>query len=112
MTGIKVVKCIGETPMKFRELLIDDLNQIKSRDLDDDRPLKLLQKEEVKKNIGRSPDYGDCFVMRMYFEVSGLNKEIGSAQVFYPGSKPVTGVPNATPSYGGKTLQTRYQKLR
>lgn len=103
--GIKLVKCIGESEIRFRELLMGDLNQIKSRDLDDDKKLKLLQKEEVKKNIGRSPDYGDCLIMRMYFEVSGVSQEQGTATVYYPGKNPIN-----NSSLGGKG-QTRYQRL-
>ena len=28
-------------------------------------------KEEVKENIGRSPDYADMMIMRMYFDLKG-----------------------------------------
>ena len=31
--------------------------------------LKLLPKDKIKENIGRSPDYLDNFIMRMSFEV-------------------------------------------
>jgi phage terminase large subunit len=52
-----------------RQSLIEELEQIKSKDADKDGKRKIVAKDEVKKNIGRSPDYGDCFIMRMYFEV-------------------------------------------
>lgn len=46
-----------------------ELGQLKTYDSDKDGKLKLLPKEKIKENIGRSPDYLDNFIMRMYFEV-------------------------------------------
>lgn len=57
-----------------RQSLIEELEQIRSRDADKDGKRKIEPKDEVKRTIGRSPDYGDCFIMRMYFE---LQKPIG-----------------------------------
>lgn len=28
-----------------------------------------MEKEEIKQNSGRSPDYADCLSMRMFFEL-------------------------------------------
>jgi phage terminase large subunit len=53
---------------KVRESLIEELEQIKSKDIDSDSKLQIIGKDEVKETIGRSPDYGDCLLMRMYFE--------------------------------------------
>lgn len=112
--AIKMVKCIGESEIIVKRLLTEDLEQIKSYKLDDDKKLKVMPKDEVKEHIGRSPDYGDCMVMRMYFEVSGLNQESTVAQVYYPSG---SGNPRAgfsTPSTPGapSKAQTRYQHLR
>jgi phage terminase large subunit len=52
-----------------RQSLIEELEQIKSRDADKDGKRKIQPKDDVKRNIGRSPDYGDTFIMRMFFEV-------------------------------------------
>lgn len=46
-----------------------ELGQLKTYDSDKDGKLKMLPKEKIKENIGRSPDYLDNFIMRMYFEV-------------------------------------------
>lgn len=46
-----------------------ELGQLKTYDSDKDGKLKILPKEKIKENIGRSPDYLDAFTMRMYFEV-------------------------------------------
>lgn len=53
---------------EVRELLTEELEQIKTKDADKDGKLKIIGKEEIKEIIGRSPDYSDCLMMRMYFE--------------------------------------------
>ena len=54
---------------KFREMLIEELEQVKSKDADKDGKLQIQPKDRVKELIGRSPDYSDCLMMRMYFEL-------------------------------------------
>lgn len=51
-----------------RGMLTEELEQIKSKDLDNDGKRKIVTKDEVKERIGRSPDFSDCLLMRMYFE--------------------------------------------
>lgn len=55
---------------KQQEEIIEELEQIKSVPNDMDNKLKILSKTEVKANIGRSPDYSDALMMRMFFEFS------------------------------------------
>jgi len=45
-----------------------ELEQVKRDKIDEDGKLKIIPKEKVKELIGRSPDYSDCMMMRMYFE--------------------------------------------
>jgi phage terminase large subunit len=51
--------------------IIDDitkeLEQVKRDKIDNDGKLRILPKEKVKELIGRSPDYSDALMMRMYF---------------------------------------------
>lgn len=47
-----------------------ELGQLKTYDSDKDNKLRILPKEKIKENIGRSPDYLDMFTMRMYYETS------------------------------------------
>ena len=47
-----------------------ELGQLKTYDADKDGKLKILPKEKIKESIGRSPDFLDCFIMRMLPEVS------------------------------------------
>lgn len=61
---------IGGKDILLREVLLEELGQLKRDNLDkDEQKLKLISKEEMKANIGRSPDFLDCLIMRMYWEV-------------------------------------------
>lgn len=44
-----------------------ELEQVKRDKIDSDGKLQLLSKEKVKESIGRSPDYSDALMMRMFF---------------------------------------------
>jgi len=55
----------------YKELIIEDLEQVKRKDIDDDGKVKLVNKETVKENMGRSPDFSDCMMTRMFFELTG-----------------------------------------
>jgi len=55
--------------IETKNLLIEDLEQIKQKDPGKDAPLQILSKEEIKENLGRSTDVGDMLMQRMYFEL-------------------------------------------
>jgi hypothetical protein len=57
-------------PVEMKERIIEDLEQIKRKDPDKDGKLYVTPKEDIKENLGRSPDFGDAMMMRMYFEVA------------------------------------------
>ncbi len=57
-----------------KEEIIEELEQIKQKDADKDGKLKIKGKEEVKEMLGRSPDFADALMMRMYFE-HGINHD-------------------------------------
>ena len=63
-----------ETDPEQRERLIEDLEQIKEKDTDSDGKRGIISKDKVKEILGRSPDDGDTYIMRMFFEAkpSGL----------------------------------------
>jgi hypothetical protein len=56
-----------EIDPKHKELIIGDLEQIKNHNADKDQPLQVTPKENIKELIGRSSDFGDAIMMRMYF---------------------------------------------
>ena len=68
---------------QYREMIIEELEQIKSKDADKDGKRQIIPKDDVKERIGRSPDFSDMMMMRMYFELdsSGI-KNI--AKVYRP----------------------------
>lgn len=57
------------------EKIFEELEQIRKLPLDDDKKIKLEKKEHLKERLGRSPDFADMMMMRMYFEVKTF-KEI------------------------------------
>ena len=49
--------------------IIEELEQVRSKDMDKDNKLQIIPKEIIKAIIGRSPDYADAIMMRMYYEI-------------------------------------------
>lgn len=66
----------------LRELIIEDLEQMKGKDIDMDKKLMLRPKEEIKELLGRSPDYGDALMMRAFFEFD--RKGSGAVKIYQP----------------------------
>jgi phage terminase large subunit len=63
------LKAIDSNPV-WKEKTIEELEQIKAHDIDKDGKLKIIPKEIVKVNIGRSPDISDMLMMREYIELT------------------------------------------
>ena len=59
-----------ESDPQLQELLIEDLEQIREKDTDSQGKRGIVPKDQVKEMLGRSPDDGDTYIMRMYFEIS------------------------------------------
>lgn len=59
----------GELSSRQKELIIEDLEQVKSHNADSDGKMQIMPKSMIKQIIGRSPDYSDCMAMRMFFEL-------------------------------------------
>ena len=49
--------------------IIEELEQVRTKDADKDNKLQILSKDTIKSIIGRSPDYADAIAMRCYYEV-------------------------------------------
>jgi phage terminase large subunit len=71
----------------YKSGLIEDLEQVKEKDRDKEGKKKIVSKDEIKESIGRSPDYGDTLMMRMYFEFTPNAGEMAS--VFVPHHQPI-----------------------
>lgn len=57
----------GESNVKV--MLNQELENVRVKEMDSDKKQGVLPKAKVKENIGRSPDYSDGMMMRMYFEL-------------------------------------------
>lgn len=57
-----------------KESIVEELEQLKSFNADNGGKLRILPKEQIKQNIGRSPDWRDVLLMRYYFELKPKNK--------------------------------------
>ena len=58
-----------ELPQSEKDALEQELSMLKTYDADKDGKLRILPKEKIKDQIGRSPDWLDCFTMRMWYEI-------------------------------------------
>jgi phage terminase large subunit len=84
--GYKLAECAYkiyitcELPDIEIEMIQQELGMLKTYDTDKDGKLRIMPKEKIKENIGRSPDWLDIFIMRMYYEITGsrpVTKAIG-----------------------------------
>ena len=55
---------------EMREKIIQELEQVKQHKMDMDGKKQVVPKDKVKEIIGRSPDFSDALMMRMYFELA------------------------------------------
>ena len=62
----------------YQDQIIEELEQIKKDKDETDQKLAVVKKDHVKDVIGRSPDYSDAIMMRMYL---GLVKRSGIRRV-------------------------------
>jgi hypothetical protein len=53
---------------KQKQTIIQELEQVKQKSVDNDMKKGVIPKDKVKAAIGRSPDFSDCLAMRMFFE--------------------------------------------
>jgi len=57
------------TDVNIKSYIIEELEQVRTKDADKDNKLQILSKDNVKAILGRSPDYSDALAMRMYYEI-------------------------------------------
>ena len=60
-----------------REKIVEELEIIKQKDPDKDNKCNIIGKDKMKDLLGRSPDFADTLMMRMYFDVK-KNKRVVS----------------------------------
>lgn len=57
-----------------KQQLIEELEQVKQKDMDKDGKRAVIGKDKVKELIGRSPDLSDSLMMRMVFEIDPVEE--------------------------------------
>lgn len=60
---------ISNKDINIKKSIIEELEQVRSKDADKDGKLKVIPKDQIKLILGRSPDFADAIMMRMYYEV-------------------------------------------
>lgn len=66
-------------PLGDRDTIIEELEYVKSYKMDSDSKLRVLPKDKVKEELGRSPDFSDALMMRMWFN---LNPNKGNYYIY------------------------------
>lgn len=56
-------------PENEKDAIMLELSMLRTYDADSDGKLKIMPKDKIKEYIGRSPDWLDCFIMRMFWEI-------------------------------------------
>ena len=57
-----------DCPSNFKQMIVEELEQIKQKSVDNDAKKGIIPKDKVKQLIGRSPDFSDMLAMRTWFE--------------------------------------------
>jgi len=57
------------TDVNVKNQIIEECEQVRTKDADKDNKLQIIPKDTVKAILGRSPDYSDALAMRMYYEI-------------------------------------------
>lgn len=58
----------------YSKQIIEELEQINRKPLDDDGMISMEKKSEVRERLKRSPDFADAIMMRAYVEIKGKSK--------------------------------------
>ena len=59
---------------QYRKQIIEELEQICKLPLTDDGKIRLEKKDAIKERLGRSPDFADMIMMRMWFELEDTSE--------------------------------------
>lgn len=73
INGGAVKICAGH---ERRARIIEELEQLR-RDKEDADKLFIVSKDRMKRSLNRSPDYLDCLLMRMYFDLNRYSGDYG-----------------------------------
>jgi phage terminase large subunit len=64
-----LIRISANISIEDKELLIEDLDSYEAYKVDNDSKMSIIPKEKQKEKLGRSPDFGDNFLIRMSQEL-------------------------------------------
>jgi hypothetical protein len=65
------ISCYKEIDPQVRDWIIQELEAIKKKDVEDnEKKFQVISKDDIKEIIGRSPDFADSLMMRFVFDLS------------------------------------------
>lgn len=65
----------------LKAMIIEELEMIKQVDVDSDKSFRIISKEEIKEALGRSPDFADSIMMRVYGDLKPRVYEPGFREI-------------------------------
>ena len=68
---------------QYKTQIIEELEQVKRKNMDADGKIQVVPKDEVKKILGRSPDFSDTLMMRMVLDLDKPIKLNGSMASYF-----------------------------
>lgn len=54
---------------QYKNTVIEELDSVRQIDIDKEWLVRIASKDDIKKSLGRSPDFSDSIMMRIYFEI-------------------------------------------
>jgi phage terminase large subunit len=60
---------IEVSKLEIDQAIIEELEQVKRDKIDEDGKLQIISKDKIKAILGRSPDFADMLMMRMWFKI-------------------------------------------
>jgi phage terminase large subunit len=60
---------IEVSKLEIDQAIIEELEQVKRDKIDEDGKLQIISKDKIKAILGRSPDFSDMLMMRMWFKI-------------------------------------------
>lgn len=68
----------------YQKQIIQELEQIRRMAQADDAKLRIEKKDSIKERLGRSPDFADALMMRMFFELKPPSKRMAGGSSWQP----------------------------
>jgi len=72
-----LIGCYSQITPETRTMIIEELEAIKRKDIENNESkFQIINKEEIKETLGRSPDFADAIMQRMVFDLGKQRKSV------------------------------------